>query len=203
MGSLGHTGLGSSSLVAHVLPYPPPPPRNQLCTRSCSNKHTHRLHHWRSTCYLCDSETTLDKVSKCIGSGPRNTLAGDANADIMKTIIECVRERVLRGACTFMVKVQKQRGEPLNERADTQAGSARQLPPESRPWTIRTPRMTYEWQDEGVKRVSTWSKAVRNAMLKGGAELQGQKALNRVAENWNKEFLRTTDKGVARIRPLK
>jgi hypothetical protein len=41
MGSLVHTGLGSSSLVAHVLPYPPPPTRKQLCTRSCSNKHTH------------------------------------------------------------------------------------------------------------------------------------------------------------------
>jgi hypothetical protein len=26
MGRLVHTGLGSSSLVAHVLPYPPPPP---------------------------------------------------------------------------------------------------------------------------------------------------------------------------------
>jgi hypothetical protein len=43
MGSLVHTGLGSSSLVAHVLPYLPPPPREQRCTRSCSNKHTHAL----------------------------------------------------------------------------------------------------------------------------------------------------------------
>jgi hypothetical protein len=43
MGSLVHTGLGSSSLVAHVLPYPPPPCK-QLCTRSCSNKHTHNKH---------------------------------------------------------------------------------------------------------------------------------------------------------------
>jgi hypothetical protein len=42
--------------------------------------------------YLCDSGTTLDKVSRWIGSGPRTTLAGDANAEIMKTIIECVRE---------------------------------------------------------------------------------------------------------------
>ena len=57
--------------------------------------------------YLCDSETTLDKVSKWTGSGPRTTLAGDANADIMKTIIECVRERVLRGARTFMFKVKE------------------------------------------------------------------------------------------------
>ena len=39
MGRLVRTGLGSSSLVAHVLQYPPPP-RKQLCTRSCSNKHT-------------------------------------------------------------------------------------------------------------------------------------------------------------------
>ena len=38
-----HTGLGSpaSSLIAHVL-HSPPPPREQLCNRSCSNKtHTH------------------------------------------------------------------------------------------------------------------------------------------------------------------
>ena len=39
-----------------------------------------------------------------IGSGPRTTLAGDANADIMTSIVECVRERVLKGARTFMSK---------------------------------------------------------------------------------------------------
>ena len=32
-----HTGLGSSSLIAHVL-HSPLPPREQLCNRSCSNK---------------------------------------------------------------------------------------------------------------------------------------------------------------------
>ena len=42
MGRLVHTGLGSSSLIAHFLHSPPP--REQLCNRSCSNKthiHTH------------------------------------------------------------------------------------------------------------------------------------------------------------------
>jgi hypothetical protein len=39
-------------------------------------------------------------------------------------------------------------------------------------------------------------------MLKGGAEFQRQKVLNRAAGNWNKEFFRTTDKGVARIRQV-
>jgi len=134
----------------------------------------------RST-YECDSETTLDKVSRWMESGPRTTLAGDATADIMKTIVECVRERVPRGACTFMVKVKAHQGEPLNERADTQAVRARQLPPECRQWTTRTSRMMYPWQDKGVKRVSTWSKSVRRAMLKGEAGFQSQKVLNRAA----------------------
>jgi len=42
MDRLIHTGLGSSSLIAHVL-HSPPLPREQLCNRSCSNK-THRFH---------------------------------------------------------------------------------------------------------------------------------------------------------------
>jgi hypothetical protein len=36
--------------------------------------------------YLCDSEAALNKMSRWIGSGPRTTLAGDANADIMTSI---------------------------------------------------------------------------------------------------------------------
>ncbi len=82
--------------------------------------------------YLCDSEAALNRVSRWIGRGVRATLAGDANADIMTSIIECVRERVLRGARTFLVKVKAHRGEPLSERADTQAEIARQLPSECR-----------------------------------------------------------------------
>ena len=105
--------------------------------------------------YLCDSETTLDKVSRWIGRGPRTTLAGDANADIMKTIIECLRERVIQGARTFMVKVKTHRGEPLNELADTIAERARQQPDDSKQGTTRTPRLLYEWLGKGVKRVCT------------------------------------------------
>ena len=55
--------------------------------------------------YVCDNETTLDKVSKWIGSGPRTTLADGADADIMKTIIECVKREcyemhALNGQCS-------------------------------------------------------------------------------------------------------
>ena len=76
-----------------------------------------------------------------------NASAGNANADIMISIIERIRERVQKGARTFMVKVKAHRGEPLNEKADTQAENARQLQDDCRQWTVRTPSMTYEWSD--------------------------------------------------------
>ena len=138
-------------------------------------------------------------MSRWIGSGPRTTLAGDANVDIMTSIIECIRERVLRVARTFLVKVKAHRGEPLNERADTQAEHARQLPAECRQWTTRTQRMTYEWRDnDGVTHVTTWTKAVRNAMIRGGAEFHRQKALNQAESYW-KGCMGSTDTGLRRI----
>jgi hypothetical protein len=108
----------------------------------------------------------------------------------------------LKGARTFLVKVNAHRGEPLNERADTsdtEAENARQLPSECRQWTTRTKRITYEWHDnDGVKHVTAWAKAVRNAMISGGAEFQRQKALNQAENNW-KAFLGSTDIGLHTI----
>jgi hypothetical protein len=78
-----------------------------------------------------------------------------------------------------MVKIKAHRGEPLNEKADTQAENARQLSPECQQWTTSTQRMTYEWEDSnGVLHVTAWSKTVRNAMLRGGAEYQKQRVLD-------------------------
>ena len=67
-------------------------------------------------------------------------------------------------------------------------------------WTTRTQRMTYEWNDsDGVQHVTAWSKAVRNAILRGGAEHQRQKALDRAGANWSKPFLNSTDIGLRSI----
>ena len=60
--------------------------------------------------------------------------------------------------------------------------------------------MTYEWRDnDGVKHVTAWSKAVRSAMLRGGAEYQMKRALNRAVDNWIKIFMSSTDSGLQRI----
>jgi hypothetical protein len=118
----------------------------------------------------------------------------------MVSIIEFVRERVKKGARTFMVKVKAHRGEPLNELADTQAENARQLQDEWRQWTVRSPSMTYEWSDSnGVKQTTAWSKTVRKAMVRGGAEYQVQEAMNHAETNWCKTFLRDTNAGLHSI----
>ena len=76
--------------------------------------------------------------------------------------------------------IKAHRGEPLNEKADTQAENARQLSSECQQWTTRTQRMTYEWNDsDGVQHVTAWSKAIRDAMLRGGAEYHRQRVLDR------------------------
>jgi hypothetical protein len=61
--------------------------------------------------------------------------------------------------------------------------------------------MTYEWEDsDGVQHVTAWSKAIRNAMLRGGAEYQRQRVLDRAGTNWNKNFLLSADVGRQSIR---
>jgi hypothetical protein len=100
-----------------------------------------------------------------------------------------------------MIKVKAHRREPLNEKADTQAENARLLSSECQQWTTRTQRMTYEWNDsDGVQHVTAWSKAVRNAMLRGGAEHHRQRVLDRAGTDWNKNFLISTDVGLRSIR---
>ncbi len=59
----------------------------------------------------------------------------------------------------------------------------------------------YEWEDSnGVQHVTAWSKEVRNAMLRGGAEYQVQRVLDRAGTNWNKNFLLSADAGRQSIR---
>ena len=52
--------------------------------------------------------------------------------------------------------------------------------------------------NDGVKHVTTRTKAVRNAMTRGGAESHRQKALNQAENNW-KGFMSSTDTGLHRI----
>jgi hypothetical protein len=66
MGRLVHTGLGSSSLVAHVLPYPPPPHVNIFVLGpAVINTHSRRWIHRR------ESSATRTWSSASCASSPR------------------------------------------------------------------------------------------------------------------------------------
>jgi hypothetical protein len=53
--------------------------------------------------------------------------------------------------------------------------------------------MTYEWSDNnGVKQTTAWSKTVRKAMVRGGAEYQVQEAMNHAVINWSKTYKNAT-----------
>jgi hypothetical protein len=58
MGRLVHTGLGSSSLVAHVLHYPPPPTRTAFCNRSSLiTPFFARAKRWKGVCAIPAART--------------------------------------------------------------------------------------------------------------------------------------------------
>ena len=70
-------------------------------------------------------------------------------------------------------------------------------------WTVCTPSMTYEWSDNnGVKQTTAWSKTVRKAMVRGGAEYQVQEAMNHAVINWSKTFLRDTNAGLQTLHSI-
>jgi hypothetical protein len=65
------------------------------------------------------------------------------------------------------------------------------------PMDNRTRRMTYEWYDKGV---SMSPRGRKQSAMQCAREFQRQKVLTKAAGNWSKEFLRTSDVGLAQVR---
>jgi hypothetical protein len=60
-------------------------------------------------------------------------------------------------------------------------------------------KMDHQYTQNDVQRREASVESIQECNSQGGAEFQSQKSLNRSAGNWNKGFLRTTDKGLTRI----
>jgi hypothetical protein len=87
----------------------------------------YRLHHQKSTYYTCvivrqpgpGQGVKMDRKRPM--NNTRRRCKCRVIADIMKTTIECVRERVIPDARTFVVKVKAHRGEPRCTHGKTKA----------------------------------------------------------------------------------
>jgi ribonuclease HI len=75
--------------------------------------------------YLTDSEATLQAINKWIGGGAKLNLAKIADADVLRSIIVKLQQRVKAKAATLLIKVKAHRGCPLNEEADIRAEMGR------------------------------------------------------------------------------
>jgi hypothetical protein len=73
---------------------------------------------------------------------------GNPDADIMRDIIQLLRERIEQGFLTIFIKIKAHRGDPLNEQADRWADEGRQS--ENIRWSLPSNRPIFYWTDNGV-----------------------------------------------------
>jgi len=64
-----------------------------------------------------DSACFLSSSQKWIGEGKSPSMHGNPVADIMKDIVQLLRERIKQGLLTIFIKIKAHRGDPLNKRA--------------------------------------------------------------------------------------
>ena len=94
---------------------------------------------------LSDSVCFLSSSQKWTGEGKSPSMHGNPDADIMRDIIQLLRERIEQGLLTIFIKIKAHRGDPLNEQADTWADEGRQS--ENIRWCLPSNRPIFYWTD--------------------------------------------------------
>jgi len=74
---------------------------------------------------LSDSACFLSSSQKWIVEGKSASMHGDPDADIMRDIVQLLRERIEQGLLTIFIKIKAHRGDPLNQLADRWADEGR------------------------------------------------------------------------------
>jgi len=73
---------------------------------------------------------------------------GNPDADIMRDIVQFLRERIEQGLLTICIKTKAHHGDPLNELADRWAEEGRQS--KNIRWSLLTNRPIFYWTDNGT-----------------------------------------------------
>ena len=134
--------------------------------------------------YLTDSEATLQVINKWIGGGAKLSLAKTTDADVLKTIIVKLQQRVKAKVATLLIKVKAHRGFPLNEETDIRAEMGRRKPDKEKTWDTPTNRTIYQW--------------VETSKNKDGVETTKQTAWRRSATECDRKQGRSKPTGPTR-----
>jgi len=84
---------------------------------------------------------------------------GNPDADIMRDIVQLLRERIDQGLLTIVFKIKAHRGDPLNELADRWADEGRQS--QNIRWSLPTNRPIFYWTDNGTTHRSPMNPTVK------------------------------------------
>ena len=119
--------------------------------------------------------------------GKSTSMYGNPDADIMRDIVQLLRERIEQGLLTiFIIKIKAHRGDPLNELADRWADEGRQS--ENIRWSLPTNRPIFYWTDNGIRHRSRM-----NPMVKKIIEFQVSQQQLKIHSGSTAKFLTRED----------
>jgi len=108
---------------------------------------------------LSDSACFLSSSQKWVGEGKSPSMHGNPDADIMRDIVQLLRERIEQGLLTIFIKIKAHKGDPLNELADRWADEGRQS--ENIRCFLPTNRPIFFWTDNGITHHSPMNPMVK------------------------------------------
>jgi len=108
---------------------------------------------------LSDSACFLSSSQKWIGEGKSPSMWGNPESDIMRHVVQLLRERIEQGLLTVFIKIKAHRGDPLNELADRWADEGRQS--ENHRWSLPTNRLIFSWTENGTTHRSPMNTTVK------------------------------------------
>ena len=84
---------------------------------------------------------------------------GNPDADIMRDIVQLLRERIEKGLLTIFIKIKAHQGDPVNELADRWADEGRQS--ENIRWSFASNRPIFYWTDNDITHHSPMNPTVK------------------------------------------
>jgi len=106
---------------------------------------------------LSDSACFLSSFKKWIGEGKSPSMWGNPDADIMRDIVQLLRERIEQGLLTVFIKIKAHHGDPRT--TDRWADERRQS--ENIRWSLPTNRPIFYWTENGITHRSPTNPTVK------------------------------------------
>ena len=164
----------------------------RACTQMCTLMSQHLFNVHTCTCILLrkqdrkptiilsDSACFLSSSQKWIGEGKSPSMHGNPDADIMRDVLQLLRERIEQGLLTIFIMIKAHRRDPLNELADRWADEGRHS--ENIRWSLPTNRPT-----ESSTRLTTARRTVALCTQRSEKELTSRYHGNNSRSTWDQQ----------------